>query len=170
MRTISLMVLSVLLLLGGLGAQDVPMALQVKLVLKVTSMDTNFARFGNPVPIGVSSDEALAAFTAVQSAIQMKGVPYTVEKMAAPGDVGRYKVVFVDKNWQSQYQAATQVAQANGVLCFGSEEAFVAAGGGGLAFKLVGTAPKIVANMGNLKAMGSEFPATAAKLFETVGN
>jgi len=158
------------LLLGALGAQDVPLPIQVKLVLKVTSMDGNFARFGNPVTIGVSSDEALAAFSAVQSTIQIAGVPFIASKMASPADVGRFKVVFVDKNWQGQYAKATAEGKGKGILCFGSEEAFVTDGGGGLAFKLVGGSPKIVAHMGNLKAMGSDFPATAARLFEIVGN
>ena len=158
------------LLLGTLGAQDVPLPIQVKLVLKVTSMDSKFSRFDNPVTIGVSSDEALAAFTAAQGSIQIAGIPFTAGKMSAVDDVARFKVIYVDKNWQAQYSKATALAKSKGVLCFGSEEAFVADGGGGLAFKLVGKSPKIVAHMGNLTAMGSEFPATAAKLFELVGN
>lgn len=149
--------------------QDVPPAAQVKLILKIASMDRNFARFGDPVKIGVSSDTYLDAFKQGLGKLKIKGKDFVVEKMASLDDLGKYKLVYIDTNWKSNYGAVGTTASANKILVFTSDPDYVQSGAGGIAFKVVEGKAKIVLNLGNVKDQGTDFPSNFLKVTYVVG-
>jgi len=163
----------VLLLIGFAGnayADDVPQDLQVKLMLKILSMDRNFARFGEPLKIGVSSDTYLKELKAVEGKLKVKDKDFVAEKMASPDDIAKYKVVYVGKDWAANYSAAAAKATSNKSLMFCETEEGVLSGGGAISFKVVDNKPKIVINLNNVKDQGTDFPAGFLKITVVVGS
>jgi hypothetical protein len=149
-------------------AQAVPASAQVLLVLKITSMDRNFDRFGDPVKIGVSSDAMLSEFKAA-TGTQIKGKTFVPEKMNSLDDITNYKVVYIDSNWKNNYDAAAEKAAGSQTLIFAADSDYVESGGGSVSFKVVGGKAKIVLNVGNAKKQGSDFPANFLKVTVVVG-
>ena len=147
-----------------LTAQEVPLNLQVKLILKIVSMDRNFDRFGDPIKIGVTDDDMMKELGAIKGKLTIKGKDFSVEKMASPGDVANYKVIYVGKNWADKYTAASAKAAENQCLMFCQAEEGVMTGGGAVSFKVVEGKPKIVVNLENAKKQGTDFPAGFLKL------
>lgn len=159
----------VLFLFGSMAfAQAVPASAQVKLMLKIVSMDRNFDRFGDPVKIGASSDAILSELKAVAN-LQLKGKTFVPEKMNSLDDIANYKVVYIDTNWKNNYDAAAEKAAGNQTLIFAADSDYVESGGGSVSFKVVGGKPKIVLNVGNAKKQGSDFPANFLKVTVVVG-
>jgi hypothetical protein len=148
-------------------SQEVPMDLQAKLMLKILSMDRNFNRFGDPVKIGVSSDEFILVLK--DMGLTLKGKEYVVEKLNTLDDIANYKVIYLGKNWEGQYAAASEQAAANECLVFCETEEGVLNGGGSVSFKVVETSPKIVVNIENARKQGSDFPAVFLKTTVVVG-
>ena len=138
-------------------SQGVPAKLQVRLVLKILSMDKNSGRYGDPIKIGVSSDFILNAFKEA-SEMKIKGKSFVVKKMGSPGDIGKFRVVYIDKNWSGKYGDAGAKATASKSLMFCSEESGIKGGGGAISFKVVDGKPKILVNLGNSAKQGSDFP------------
>lgn len=166
-----LVLFGVALLVAGtiISAQDVPINLQGKLMLKILSMDRNFNRFGDPIKIGTSSDEILEELTALKKAYKIKGKDFIVEKIASVKDVANYKVVYLGTNWAANYKAVSEVATENQCLVFCQEEAGVTKGGGAVSFKVVDGKPKIVVNVVNAKNQGTDFPAGFLRITVVVG-
>lgn len=170
MRKVLILVSLALLLFSAMvHAQAVPLDLQVTLILKIVSMDRNFDRFGNPIKIGVSSDAVLAQFKAQEGKMKVKANDFVVEKMSSLDDIAKYKVVYVDSNWSSNYGPVTEKANGNQTLVFCAEEEYVATGGASVSFKVVGGKPKIVINIQNAKNQGSDFPANFLQITYVVG-
>jgi hypothetical protein len=159
-----------LLVLGTIiSAQDVPINLQVKLMLKILSMDRNFNRFGDPIKIGTSSDEILKELNAVKKIFKIKGKDFIAEKIDTVANVANYKVLYMGKNWAANYKAVSEIASENQCLVFCQEEAGVRDGGGAVSFKVVEGKPKIVVNVVNAKNQGTDFPAGFLKITVVVG-
>lgn len=167
-----LVLLVIAIMVVGAGIQlypaDVPHGLQVKLMLKILSVDRNFARFGDPIKIGVSDDAFIAALKGA-SAMKVKGKGFVAEKMSTTADIAKYKVIYVGKNWASQYAAAAAAAGSSSALMFCETEDGVLSGGGSVSFKVVGKTPKIVVNLENAKKQGTDFPAGFLKITVVVG-
>ncbi|MCU0822128.1 MAG: YfiR/HmsC family protein [Spirochaetes bacterium] len=163
MKKILLIVIAILLMTVNIYAQEVPAALQVRLILKILSMDNNLERFGGTIKIGVSSESFLSAF---QGATDMKvsGKSFSVSMMSSPGDIGNYGVVCVDKNWAGNYGAASQKAAASKALMFVNEESAIEGNLGAITFKVVDGKPKIFINIDTAKKQGSDFPANFLKM------
>lgn len=151
-------------------SQDVPKPLQVKLMLKILSMDRNFDRFGEPIKIGSSSDAFLSEMKKFEGTMKIKQKDFTIEKMSSPDEISKFKVIYVGKEWEANYSTAAQKAGAAKALMFCETESAVLTGGGGISFKVVGGKPKIVLNLSNLEAQGSEFPAGFLKITVVVGS
>lgn len=170
MRNKVVFIMLVLFVLSSITiAQDVPQKNQVVLVLKITSMDRNFGRFGDPIKIGVTSDSALKEFQAKKD-VKVKGKAFVAEKMNSLEDMANYKVVYIDKNWSSNYAAAAEKATANQTLVFCNDYNYVEGGGGAVSFKVVGGKARIVLNRVNVKNQGSDFPANFLKITVVVGS
>jgi hypothetical protein len=169
MRKTLILLLAVLWVFSSIATAEVPHNLQVKLILKILSMDRNFSRFGDPIKIGTSSDGFFKALSASGS-LKIKGKGFTVEKMSSADDVGKYNIVYIGKEWASQYSAASGKAEASKTLMFCETEDGVLSGGGAISFKVVGGKPKIVINLGNVKAQGTDFPAGFLKITVVVGS
>ena len=150
-------------------AQDVPLNLQARLMLKVLSMDRNFSRYGDPIKIGVSSDKFLNELAACRGTLQVKGKEFVAEKMASLDDIAKYKVIFIGKDWAGNYTPASEKAIENKCLMFCETESGVMRGGGAISFKVVGEKPKIVVNLKNSRNQGTEFPAIFLKNTVVVG-
>jgi hypothetical protein len=167
-----LFLLVIMLLLVGLQvySQDVPHNLQVKLMLKILSMDRNFDRFGDPIKIGVSSDLFLKELNAEKGTLRVKQKYFVAEKMDSPKDVDKYKVIYVGKEWAANYSAVSVKATANKALMFCETEEGVLSGGGAISFKVVANKPKIVIHIGNVKLQGTDFPASFLKSTVVVGS
>jgi hypothetical protein len=159
----------IVLMVFGAGAfsVDVPHPLQAKLMLKIISFDRNFTRFGNPVKIGVSSDLFLEVLKT--TGLSIKGKSYMAEKINGVDDIANYKVIYVGKEWASQYIEASEKAADNKCLVFCETEAGVLNGGGSVSFKVVERSPKIVVNIANAKKQGTDFPAVFLKSTIVVG-
>lgn len=150
-------------------AQDVPLNLQVRLMLKVLSMDRNFSRYGDPIKIGVSSDEFFDELAACRGMLQVNGKEFLPEKMASLDDIANYKVIYIGKDWTGNYTAASEKAVENKCLMFCETESGVKRGGGAISFKVVGEKPKIVVNLKNSRSQGTEFPTIFLKNTVVVG-
>ena len=150
-------------------ARDVPLNLQARLMLKVLSMDRNFSRYGDPIKIGVSSDEFLNELAACNGALQVKGKKFVPEKMISLDDIAKYKVIHIGKNWDHIYTQASMWAAENKCLMFCESESGVINGGGAISFKVAGGKPKIVVNLKNSKAQGTEFPEIFLETTVVVG-
>jgi hypothetical protein len=107
-------IIFVVLMAAQVYAVDVPFDIQAKLMLKIISMDRNVARFGDPIKIGVSSDDMLSALKA--AGLTIGGKSYSAEKLASPDDAAKYKVVYVGKGMAANYNAIA--AKAAGNACF----------------------------------------------------
>jgi hypothetical protein len=170
MRNRMVLVVTALLVLSTIiSAQDVPINLQVKLMLKILSMDRNFSRFGDPIKIGTSSDEFLEELIAVKGKLKVKGKDFIAEKIASADDVANYKVIYLGKNWSDNYKAVSEKANENHCLVFCQDDAGVIDGGGAVSFKVVDDRPKIVINVINAKSQGTDFPAGFLKITVVVG-
>lgn len=170
MKTKIVLLFTVLLVLGfNAYAQDVPHELQVKLILKILSMDRNFDRFGDPIKIGVSSDGFIKALKA-EADLTVKQKKFIVEKMSSPADVGNYKIIYVGKEWAANYKAAAAKAVETKALMFCETEDGVMSGGGAISFKVVDSKPKIVINLANVKDQGTDFPAGFLQITVVVGS
>jgi hypothetical protein len=150
-------------------AQDVPLNLQARLMLKVLSMDRNFSRYGDPIKIGVSSEEFLNELAACKGTLQVKGKEFVAEKMVSLDDINKYKVIHIGKNWAHIYTQASRWAAENKCLMFCETESGVMSGGGAVSFKVVGEKPRIVVNLKNSRNQGTEFPAIFLKNTVVVG-
>jgi len=151
------------------AAQDVPVNLQVKLMLKILSMDRNFERFGDPIKVGTSDDKLLKELEAIKGSLQVKGRNFIPEKMSSTADIPNYKVIYIGKNWSSNYSDASAKAAAAKCLMFCEVEQGVLTGGGAVSFKVVEGKPKIVINLENAKNQGTDFPANFLKVTVVVG-
>lgn len=170
MRNRLVLVVIALLVLGTfISAQDVPINLQVKLMLKILSMDRNFSRFGDPIKIGTSSDEFLKELTAIKGKLKVKGKDFIAEKIDTVANAANYKVLYMGTNWAANYKAVSEIASENQCLVFCQEEAGVTQGGGAVSFKVVDGKPKIVVNVVNAKSQGTDFPAGFLKITVVVG-
>ncbi len=170
MRNKVVLILVGLFLFSALAvAQAVPSGIQVKLILKIISMDRNFARYGDPVAIGVSSDKIASEFSALAGKVKVKGKDFTVTKMGSLDDISKYKILYIDDNWKNNYAPAAVAAKGSQSLIFCAEEDYVVSGGGAVSFKVVSGKPKIVLNLGNVKEQGSDFPANFLKITVVVG-
>ncbi len=164
----ALAVFSVLMLMNvQVNAVDVPFDIQAKLMLKIIQMDRNFARFGDPIKIGVSSDEMITALKG--SGLTVSGKACVVEKLVSPDDVAKYKVVYIGKTMAGSYAAVAGKAAAAQCLVFCEVEEGVISGGASVSFKVMGTSPKIVVNLENAKKQGTDFPADFLKVTVVVG-
>ncbi len=159
-----------ILICFSLLSQEVPFDLQAKLILKILEFDKNFDRFGDPIKIGVSSDEVLNGLNALKDSLSIKGKKFVAEKMIALADISRYKVVYIDTNWSSEYKNAAKKAIENRCLMFARDENAVINGGAAISFKTVDGKPKIVLAIAAAKEMGSEFPANFLQLAITIGS
>lgn len=164
-----LFVIALLVVGTIISAQDVPINLQGKLMLKILSMDRNFSRFGDPIKIGTSSDEFMKELNALKKAYKIKGKDFIVKKITSVNEVGDYKVIYMGKEWAANYQAVSDKAKENQCLVFCEEEAGVTKGGGAVSFKVVDGRPKIVVNVVNAKNQGTDFPAGFLKITVVVG-
>jgi hypothetical protein len=168
-KKLILLVIAPMIVSAYIAAQDVPLNLQARLMLKILSMDRNFSRFGDPIKIGVSSDKFLQELTAVRGSYQIKGKDFSPEKIASLDDIAKYKVIYVGKDWANNYTAASVKAVENKCLMFCETEAGVLSGGGSVSFKVIGSKPKIVVNLKNSRNQGTEFPANFLKITVVVG-
>jgi hypothetical protein len=170
MRNKVALVVIALVVLSGLAysVPDVPHDLQVKLMLKILCVDRNFTRFGDPIKIGVTSDEFLAVLNGLRGKMEVKGKDFLPEKMLSLNDISKYKVIYVGENWSGQYKEAAERAIVNQSLMFCEVEAGVLAGGA-VSFKVVETKPRIVVDINNARKQGTEFPASFLKITVLVG-
>lgn len=168
-KKIILLVIALMLVSAYVIAQDVPLNLQVRLMLKVLSMDRNFSRYGEPIKIGISSDKFLNELEACKGMLQVKGKEFVAEKMASLDDIAKYKVIYVGEEWAKSYTEASKKAAKNKCLMFCETESGVMQGGGAISFKVVREKPKIVVNLKNSRNQGTEFPAIFLKNTVVVG-
>jgi hypothetical protein len=152
-----------------ISAQDVPLNLQCKLMLKILSMDRNFSRFGDPIKIGVSSDKFMNELNANKGTLTIKGKDFSAEKLSSLDEIGKYRVIYISKDWADKYTAASGKANETKSLMFCETEAGVMSGGGAVSFKVVAGKPKIVVNLENSRNQGTEFPANFLKITVVVG-
>jgi hypothetical protein len=168
-KKIILVVIIVVLVSAYMIAQDVPLNLQAKLMLKVLSMDRNFSRYGDPIKIGVSSDKFLSELVACKGTLQVKGKEFVPEKMNSLDDITKYKVIYIGEEWANSYAVAAEKAVENKCLMFCETEAGVMGLGGAISFKVDEGKPKIVVNLKNSRSQGTEFPAIFLKSTVVVG-
>ena len=166
-KLLSLFFIAIMVFSFSLTAGSVNLKLQSKLLLKIVSYDKNFSRFGDPIKIGVSSDEMLAALKGL--GLKIKGKSFAAEKMASPDDIAKFKIVYIDENWKANYGAVADKAKAAQALVFCNDAGFVESGGGAVSFKLINNKPKIVVNLGNAKEQGTDFSSGFLKVTVIIG-
>jgi len=167
-RTLSFFIVIITFFSFALKASDINFKLQSKLLLKIISYDKNLARFGDPIKIGVSSNEMLKALKA--NKLKIKGKSFTAEKMKSVDDIANYKVVYIDNNWKDKYNTVAKKAKANSCLVFCNDSNFVESGGGSVSFRLIRSKPKIVVNISNAKDQGTDFSSGFLKITVVIGD
>jgi len=166
---VAFFVMLIMVISISIQAQDVPINLQAKLILKILSMDRNFDRYGEPIKIGSSLDAMTSELNGVTS-MKIKGKDFSTEKITTLDDISKYKVIYVGKNWANNYEAASKMAIANQAIMFCETEDGVLGGGGAVSFKVVNGKPKIVVNLEKAKQMGTDFPANFLQVTMVVGS
>ncbi len=158
-----------LLLVVGVGlsgapasAQGVPEDILSKLVIKIIGFDEHATRFGSPIRIGVAGDKMLAAFDAVRT-LQINGRSFTVGRLTAAADVGKFDVVFVGADHEGMTAAVAAAARSAKVLAFAETRRGVERGLA-VGFVVQEGKPKIVLSPANAAACGSAFSDTVVKL------
>ncbi len=149
--------------------QTVQKDIQAQLILKIVSLDRNMSRYGDPIKIGVSSKamhRALKRFCKKP----LKGKTVQPELMATLEEIGGYHVIYIDKNWKSNYKVACDMAAEKKILMFSADHSAVERGEASMAFKTVLGKTKIVLNRAVVKAQGSDFPANFLQVTHVVGS
>jgi len=170
MRKSFILLTMIITIYSFMFTQEVPLDLQGKLILKILEFDKNFDSFGDPVKIGVSSDEVYKIFNSLQASITVKGKAIVVEKMNVLADISKFKVIYVDKNWAIDYKGAAQKAIENNCLMFVNDTKIVEQEIAAIGFKLMDNKPKIVIALATAKKMGSDFPASFLQLAVIIGS
>lgn len=131
----------------------------LKLILKILSYDKNFNRYGNPIRIGVSSQDALDAFSALEEKVSIYSKRFEVKKMNSPQDISRFKVIYVDRNWEKHYRSVAKECKEYRVLMFCRDEKNVRKGNGAFSFKYDEYEEKtfIILNLNAAFMMGGNF-------------
>ena len=160
---------ALMILSAYITAKDLPLKFQARLMLKILSLDKNLDRYGDPIKIGVSSDQFLKELMAGQGDVKVKGKNFLAEKMTSMDDIAKYKVIYVGKNWADDYPVAAGLAAANKCLMFCEEETGVLIGGGAISFKVVAGKPKIVISLSSARNQGANFPANFLKDIVVIG-
>lgn len=142
---------------------------QAKLILKILPYDRNFNRFGDTVKIGVSSKHMLKALKD-QKKTSLRGKKLEVGLMESLEDIPAYGIVFIDRNWSANYDAAKTIAVEKKILMFCGSYQAVEKGNAAIAFRIIQRKMKIVLNLGITKEMGTDFPSNLLKLSMLVGN
>jgi hypothetical protein len=163
--------MAILLATGNsfLFSQSVQKDIQAQLIIKIIGLDRNFARYGDPIKIGVSSqamERALKRF----SKRTIREREYVPEMMSSIDDIERYHIIYIDKNWKENYKAACDKAVEKKILMFSADDDAVEKGEAGIAFKTILGATKIVINREVIKKQGSDFPAGFLQVARVVGN
>lgn len=154
----------------GLNAQKVPLENQIKLMLKIISMDRKIARYGNPIKIGTSSNDFLKELNKFKETLRIKGIEFSGEMMSSPEDISKFKVVYIGENWTTKNSAISAKAIENQCLVFCQDEELVHNSGGAISFIIIDGKPKIVLNLENVKKQGSDFPAGFLKITMVLGS
>ncbi len=142
---------------------------QARLILRIVLYDRNFNRFGDPIKIGCSSKHMAKALND-QSKGTLRGKKVIIEQMDSSADVGKYGIVYIDRNWKKEYEAVCVTAKEKKILMFCGSYQAVEKNQAGLAFRIIQKSIKIVLNLEMVKEMGSEFPSNLLKLSVLVGN
>lgn len=171
MKKFGFISMAILLASGSsfLFSQSVQKDIQAQLILKIVSLDRNFARYGDPIKIGVSSqamERALKRF----SKRTIREREYLPEMMSTIDDIEQYHIIYVDKNWKENYKAACDKAVEKKILMFSADDDAVERGEAGIAFKTVMGATKIVINLEVVRKQGSDFAAGFLQVAHVVGN
>lgn len=171
MKKCIFIILVVLIAVGNqvIFPQIVQKDIQAQLILKIISLDRKFARYGDPIKIGVSSKSMFRALNRF-SKKPVRGKTVQPELMVTLESVDQYHVVYIDKNWKSNYKAACDIATGKKILMFAGEDNAVERGEASIAFKTVLGKPKIVLNRAVVRAQGSEFPAGFLQVTHVVGS
>lgn len=154
---------------GVLFSQSVQKDIQAQLILKIVALDRNGGRFDDPIKIGVTSDAMLRALKRFNKQT-IKGKAFTVDLMTTLEDIAGYNVLYIDKNWKSNYNAACEKAIEKKAIMFCASAEAVEVGEAGASFKTVLGKPKIVLNLKILKKQAADFPASLLQLATVVGN
>ena len=155
--TCLLLVISCIPLYG----QSVDLKVQVQFLPNILAFDRSQLRFGDPVSVGVSSDEALKAFEGLPDA-NVNGRKITFTKMASIDDLAKFKAVYIDENWSKDAEKIIATAKANQILVISRKEDLLE-NGGAVSFRKVLNKPQIVVHQENSKALGSNFMANFLK-------
>jgi hypothetical protein len=153
-----LLIFTVLPMFGQL----VDLKIQVQFLPNILAFDRSQARFGNPVSVGVSSDEALKAFGEIQDQANVNGKKIIFTKMDSHDDIAKYKAVYIDDNWGKDMGKIIETAKANQILVICRKEDWLE-NGGAVSFRKVLNKPQVVVHQENSKALGSSFIANFLK-------
>jgi len=134
--------------------------------MQLLQYDRAQSRFGNPIKIGVSSDDLLKEFNA-KKGTKIAKKDFEVEKMETIDDILKYKVIFVDENWSENYEAISAKSIENKILFIARRDDALAKGAG-ISFRKVANKPNMAVSVKNVRAQGSNFPANFFKVVVTV--
>jgi len=149
-------------------AQTVHNAVQAELIIKIIKLDRNFDRYKDPLKIGVTSKDMLKALMKYKNET-VKGKYIEPEALNSLEDISNYDIIYVDRNWKSDYEAAASKAIEHKILMFSSSVNAVEDGLGGITFRSFRGKPKIVINLKVVKQEGTNFPSELLKLCQVVG-
>jgi len=145
-----------------LKAQWVDLKVQVQFLPNILAFDRNQLRYGNPVSVGVSSDEALKVFEQIVDQADVNGKKLSFTKLKSSDDVTNYKVVYIDDNMSKDIDKIVEHGKANQILIICKKDELLEKGAG-VSFRKVLNKPQIVVNQENCKSQGSNFIANFLK-------
>ncbi len=149
------------------GSKQISIETQSKLLVKIITYDKAIDRYGEPIIIGVSSFKMKKALNMLH--IKIKGKKFIVKKMNSTEDIKKYKVVYIDYNWQDKYEKIGKIIKKHPCLIFCNDSDLVEAGVGAVSFKTIKDRAKIIVNLGNAKSQGARFVPAFLRITIIIG-
>jgi len=149
------------------GSKKISIETQSKLLVKIITYDKAIDRYGEPIIIGVSSLKMKKALNTLN--IKIKGKNFIVKKMDSIEDIKKYKVVYIDYNWQDKYEEIEKIIKTHHSLIFCNDSDFVETGVGAVSFKTIKNRAKIIVNLGNAKNQGARFVPAFLRITIIIG-
>lgn len=145
-----------------LKAQWVELKVQAQFLPNILAFDRGQLRYGNPVSVGVSSDEAMKIFEQIVETADVNGKKLSFTKLKSVEDVTNFKAVFIDDNMSKDIAKIVELGKANQILVICKKDELLEKGAG-VSFRKVLNKPQIVVHQENSKSQGANFIANFLK-------
>lgn len=127
------------------------------IMLKIVSMDKNIERLGNPIDIGVSSNNLYITLKSLENKLKINGKPFITHKITSLKSAAQYKIIYLGKNWGRNGFTDMETLAENGCFIFCDDEKGLLFGSASVLFKVIDKYPHVAINLENAEDQGADF-------------